>query len=408
MTTRIDNFDILTLPNGLRCILRSYDGPAFANIAIGAGSRDDFPEFPGLAHFVEHTVFRGTERRNGFRLNALAEDVGGGLNAYTSREMTVYYGLLPSAYLSRGLDILSDVVGSPAFPSAEIEREKTIIFEEIKSDIDTPDEAIFDDASDRLFAGSQLGHNILGTYTSVRDIHAEQARTFIKNLYTPENMVLACGADMPINKMERLVEKYMSRLQRRPTLRPRPASPMSEPFDVTVDKGLAQCHTVMATRVFDGFDSRRHAMHLLRYYLGSGMNSLLFRELREKRGYVYTVEAGLNLYSDAGDFYVYFGAAKENVAKCRKLIVRLLEKLAESPMKPSVFAKLKRNFAGRREILNSAVSKRAGNAARELLIYGQVSSKSEKEEILDSITAEQLRECAQLLLERPLSTLSYT
>lgn len=148
-------------------------------------------------------------------------------------------------------------------------------------------------------------------------------------------------------------------------------------------------------------------MTLLRYYLGSGMNSLLMRELRDKRGYVYSLDVSTNLYTDAGCFYVYFGAAKDKELRCRRLIEKLLQKTAESPMKSATFERLRRNYGGRTEILNSAINKRAGAAARELLRYGEVTSRQEIRDRLYSITPEQLRQCAEEILRDGLSAIVY-
>lgn len=406
MNMTVDNFEIFTLPSGLRCVTRSFDGPSYCQLNINAGSRDDFKDRPGLAHFVEHTVFRGTGKRSGWQINARAEDVGGALNAYTSRELTAYYTVTPSGQLPRALDLLADIVGNPSFPATELEREKTIIHEEIKSDIDAPDEAIFDEMADLLYAGSQLGHNILGTSHSVSEISPADASRFVKNLYTPQNMVLSCVADMPASRMRGMIERYM-KLPDNTTEQYRPLSPAVEPFDVLREKNLNQCHTIIASRIFNCFDPRRHALTLLRHYLGSGMNSLLYRELREKRGYVYNIEASNNLYTDAGAFSIYFGCAKDKEKKCKELIVRLLEKVAESPMKPATFERLRRNFAGRTEILNSAINKRVSNAGRQLLRYGKVMSRAESDEILQSLTPEHLRACAEDILKPGLSMLTY-
>jgi len=388
-------------------VARSHDGPCFCRLTINAGSRDDLAGHPGLAHFVEHTVFRGTGRRSGYQINARAENVGGALNAYTSREETVYYVVTPTGELSRALELLADVVGNPSFPPAELEREKTIICEEIKSDSDAPDEAIFDDLARLLYPDSTMGNNILGTMESVQAMTSADARTFVDRLYTPANMVLSCVADMPASALRHMIERRMSAISPRPTVQERRELPPAPRFIEVRDRNLQQSHTVMATRIFGLHDPRRYAMTLLRYHLGGGMNSVLFHELRDKRGYVYSVDASANMYSDTGNFYIYFGSAHENVDKCRRLITRLLEKLAENPMKPATFARLRRNFAGRTEILNSAMNKRAGLAARELLRYGRVTSRAEQLEIMNSITAEQVRECAALIVDRGLSVLSY-
>lgn len=403
----VDNFEIFTLSSGLRCVVRSFDGPCYCQLSINAGSRDDLAGRDGLAHFVEHTVFRGTARRSGWQINSRAEDVGGALNAYTSRETTVYYAITPTGQLPRALDLLADIVGNPAFPSAELEREKGIICEEIKSDLDAPDEAIFDEMAELLYAGSRLSHNILGSYESVEGMTPECASEFVRNLYTPENMVLSCVADMPVEKIRRHIERYMKAIAVRPTVQCREQAPDVERFEEIRDKGLSQCHTIMAARIFGCFDERRYAMNLFRYYLGSGMNALLFRELRDKRGYVYNVDASNNLYTDCGAFSIYFGSAHENEAKCRRLITRLLSNLAESPIKPAAFERLRRNFSGRREILNSAINKRCGNAGRELLRYGTLSGRSRIAEIIDSLTPEDLRRCAEEIMSTGLSTLIY-
>lgn len=403
----VDNFEIFELASGLRVVARSFDGPSYCRLTINAGSRDDFAGKKGLAHFVEHTVFRGTGKRTGWQINARAEDVGGALNAYTSREGTVYYAVTPSGELPRGLELLSDLIGNPSFPPVEIEREKDIIREELKSDLDTPDEAIFDEMAELMFAGSPLGHNILGNYKSLDSLCGDDARRFVSNLYTPSNMVLSVVADLPLPRIRKAVEKYMGAIPQNPAKLERVAPPAIETFEQVRQKGLTQCNCIVASRIFGMYDPRRYAMTLLRYYLGSGMNSLLYRELREKRGYVYTVEAGSNLYTDSGVFYVYFGCAKDKEQKCRKLITRLLTNLAESPMKPGTFARLRRNFLGRTEILNSAINKRAGNAGRELLRYGRVTPRSEVLEIMDSLTPEQLRECAEEILRPGLSSLTY-
>lgn len=403
----VDNFEIYTLPSGLRCVIRSAEGPCYCQLSIGAGSRDDFQQFPGMAHFVEHTVFRGTDKRSGYQINARVEDVGGGLNAYTSRELTAYYTITPGGTLPRALELLADIVSNPAFPLAEIEREKDIIFEEIKSDIDSPEESIFDEMADFLYAGSQLGHNILGNYNSVRSIRPEDAKQFVEQMYVPQNIVLSVVAEMPLDKIRKCINRYMTPLMPRPDGRNRITPPPIEHFSKTINKDLAQSHVIMASRIFDNHDPRRYALSLLRYYLGAGMNSLLFRELREKRGYVYNIEANYSLYTDAGNFYVYYGCAKENVDKCRKLINRLLENTAENSMKPIAFERLRRKYMGREEIVNSSQNKRAVNMARMLLNGNPLQSRAQGREIMQSLTPEDLRSCMEAIISPGLNELIY-
>ena len=208
-----EDYVIERLDNGLRCVYSSKPGISYAGIAVGAGSRDETPEEFGLAHFVEHTIFKGTIKRRSHHISSRMESIGGELNAYTTKEETLVYTTAPSGYLDRALDLLSDLVANCNFPAPELEKEKEVVIDEINSYLDTPSEAIFDEYEDLMFAGSSPGHNILGTPQSVKALTGADCRRFVEKHYTPGNMVLYCVSDMPLKHISRLIGRYFSTLR---------------------------------------------------------------------------------------------------------------------------------------------------------------------------------------------------
>lgn len=206
----LTDYEITRLPNGLRCVFRSQPGVTYCGVAVGAGTRDEAPDEAGLAHFVEHTIFKGTRKRQSHHISSRMECVGGELNAYTTKEETMIYTVAPPGYLERALDLLADLVRGCTFPATELEKEKDVVIDEINSYLDTPSEAIFDEYEDLMYAGSGLGHNILGTPQSVKALDSAACRRFVERYYTPTEMVLYCVGETPRTKALRLVEKYFS------------------------------------------------------------------------------------------------------------------------------------------------------------------------------------------------------
>lgn len=401
-------YNIFSLPSGLRCVhWLTNSKVAYCGIVINAGSGNDPQQHFGLAHFVEHTIFKGTEKLRSWHISNRMEAIGGDLNAYTSKEETVIYTTAPAGYLDRTLSLLSEIVGRSKFPQAEVEKEKEVIIEEINSYLDSPSDNVYDRFEDLYFKGSGLGHNILGTRESVKGFGSEDCRGFIDTFYVPGNMVIYVASPDSFSLVEKKVRNRFAFFNhvmpptRNETIAEQPN------FNITDEVGAHQSHTLMGFRAFTRSDSRRFTLLLLNNYFGGpGMNSLLNREMREKRGYVYTVDSSVSLYSQTGMMMVYFGSDAANAEKCRKLVVRELEKLANSPMKPKVFTSARRQYLGQLCISSDHYENRAMALAKSILYYNELHDTDYIASRINEITPEGLRCVAETLMKSGFSSLT--
>lgn len=406
-TTDTTNYEVITLANGLRCVFRRSSGVAYCGIVTGAGSRDECAGQEGLAHFVEHTLFKGTTRRRSWHIAAHMESIGGELNAYTTKEETMVYTVAPHGYLPRAVELLADVVCDSVFPSPEIDREREVVIDEINSYLDSPADAVYDEFEDLLYAGSSLGHNILGTPDTVRALSGADCRNFIHSFYTPRNMVVYCVADATLRQVRDLMDRHFGHLDFPDASPARTLPPVNEPFDITHDHNRHQAHTLMGCRMFSRNDPRRFALFLLNNYIGGPcMNSRLNREMREKRGYVYSVDSSVGLLSDCGAFLVYFGCDREHIASCKRIVDNLIAELAETPMKPRIFEQIRRQYLGQLEVAASHAESRAMALGKSMLYYGRVQDINDSIIALRNLRPENLTEIARMMARQPLSTLT--
>lgn len=388
-----------TLPNGLRvAVCRTDAHVCYIGVAVGSGSRDENPLHPGLAHFVEHTIFKGTWRRKSAAISARMESIGGELNACTSKEDTVIYTCAPAGYAERAIELLGDIIANSLFPSHEIEMERDVVIEEIKSYLDSPSENVYDEYEERIFEGNALAHNILGTQESVRALTGPDCRQFLDLNYTPTNMVVyISGPDDPA-KLFRLVEKHFGLLHF-PDKRPRRIAP--EPvatFDETIDNDGFQAHTIYGARTVGRDDDRRFAMYLLNNHLGGpNMSSRLNQELREKRGLVYSAESFVSMFCDTGLMSIYMGSDKKNVGKCIRLVRRELDRLAQETMSGRTLDKIKTQYCGQLLVSTDNRENMAMSMGKSLLHFGEVRDMAYTAERIREVTAEQLREVAEML-----------
>lgn len=394
-------YTIHNLPNGLRMVCSHIDGlVSYVGVVVNAGSRDESQEKYGLAHFVEHTLFKGTDRRRTWQISSRMESVGGELNAYTSKEETMIYTNAPAGYEERALELLADLISNSRFPEEEIEREKEVVIEEINSYLDSPSDAVYDEFEELAYKGSGLAHNILGSEESVRELGSEDCRHFLDRFYTPGEMVVYCCTPGDSDKMYRLVSKYFGHLHYADVPRKRETPSPMEEFDLRREKGNHQANTILGTRVFGRKDPRRFALYLLNNYLGGpSMNSRLNRELRDKRGYVYTVDSSVSLMTDSGLWFVYYGCDPANVKKCRDIILRELDGLAAKRMTATAFERIKRQYCGQLIVSSDHRENRAMSLAKSLLYYGELIDIAMTAENIKAITAEEMRDVAQLIME---------
>lgn len=393
------NHSIHTLHNGLQVAISHNDTHvSYIGVAVGSGSRDESSDRYGLAHFVEHTLFKGTWRRSGSAISSRMESIGGDLNACTSKEDTIIYTSAPAGYEERAIELLADIIANSLFPEHEIELEHEVVIEEIKSYLDSPSENVYDEYEERIFAGNPLAHNILGSQESVRSLSGHECRQFLDLNYTPGNMVVYISAPVDPDKIIKKVEKHFGILNF-PNRRPERIRPyIVAQFDETIDNNGFQAHTIYGARTFSRHDERRYALYLLNNYLGGPcMSSVLNRELREKRGLVYTVDSFISNFSDAGLMSVYIGCDKNNVKKCLGIVRKELDKLAQNAISPRTLDKIKTQYCGQLLVSTDNRENMAMGMGKSLLHFGKIYDTTYTAERIRAVTADQLLEVAQLL-----------
>ncbi len=378
-------------------------------IVARAGSCFDPHNHPGLAHFVEHTVFKGTVRRSSWHILNRMERVGGELNAYTGKEYMVIYSLFPAGNESRAVELVADLVTNSIFPEKHLENEKDVVIEEINSYLDTPSEKIFDDFEDLLFAGTPLGHNILGNETSVKKLDSAMCRDFLLSRFAADNMALFYSGPASAERFFTMAEKYFDAL-------PLTASGSmgkfpeinSTKFDtVQIEPSGHQANVLSGISLGKLTRQQRTTMALVSNLLGGpGMNSLLNISLREKYGLVYTVETAFNSLSMDDWFTVYYACDPEETARCRSLVSRCIEGLAEQQVSSRSLAAMKKQFAGQLTIGWENRENEATELAKFYLNHDRLASHRETLDLLDNVTAEDIRLVATRLTS--LSTLTIT
>lgn len=395
------NCIISTLSNGLRlAYCRRPGNVAYCGLAVNAGSRDE-GDLHGLAHFVEHTIFKGTRRRKAWHILNRMELVGGELNAYTTKEETLVYSVFPAGNMERAVELIADLVQNSTFPHRELEKEREVVLEEIMSYRDTPSEAVYDDFEDLMFAGNPLGHNILGSADRLAAIGSEECRGYLSSLYVPDNMVLFAVGSVAPERMEKLAERYFGGMHHSLSRPPRLAASEAERFDEVRRMESHQAHCVVGVPTFGMHDERKYALLLLNNMLGGpGMNSMLNVAIRERRGYAYTVESSVTLLSDCGLFTIYFGSDERHAGRCRKLIDSTLDRLASSPVSPRMLEAAKKQYAGQLLVANESLESYALSIGKSVLNFGRVDSINEIADRIRGVRADELREAAEAISGR--------
>ena len=398
-----------TLPNGLAMVhVATMSQVAWCGLAVNAGSRDEDEGQYGLAHFVEHTIFKGTLHRRSWHILNRMESVGGELNAYTTKEGTMLYSVFPEQHLKRAIDLLADLVQWSVFPQEELDRERDVVLEEAASYRDTPSDAVFDDFEDLMFVGSQLGHNILGVKEDLERLTSEDCMRYLKTLYVPTNMVFfSVGPERP-ERVFRMVERYFGAMSHSVAERHRSVPPTVAPFKQVIEIGTHQAHTVVGARVPDRNSPLRYAVMLLNNILGGpGMNSLLNVELRERRGYVYSVESTLTLLSDCGWISIYLGCDPDDVRSSMRVIDRITNRLSNELLPERRLDAYKRQYCGQLVVAADSAEFLAMNAGRSLLYRGQVATPDETIARIQAVTPEDIAQAAAYLSAEKLSSLTF-
>ena len=404
------HYNEYTLPNGLRIIHEpTLSKVSYCGFAIDAGTRDEAENEQGMAHFVEHLIFKGTEKRKAWHILNRMENVGGDLNAYTNKEETVVYAAFLTEHLERALELLGDIVFHSTFPQHEIEKETEVIIDEIQSYEDNPSELIFDDFEDMIFRNHPLGRNILGKPDLLRSFRTEDVLSFTKRLYQPGNMVFFVQGQYDFKKIVRLAEKHLADVPAVTVDNQRVPPPLYVPERLVVPKDTHQAHVMIGSRGYNAYDDKRTALYLLNNILGGpGMNSKLNVSLRERRGLVYNVESNLTSYTDTGAFCIYFGTDIEDMDTCLKLTYKELKRMRDVKMTSSQLAAAKKQLIGQIGVASDNFENNALGMAKTYLHYHKYESSEVVFKRIETLTAEQLMEVAnEMFAEEYLSTLIY-
>lgn len=391
------NYLSFTLPNGLRIIHYPTNSPvSYCGFAVNAGTRDEEPDQQGLAHFTEHMLFKGTEKRRSWHILNRMEKVGGELNAYTTKEETFVYTVCLSEDVERAMELLSDLIYNSQFPEVEIEKEREVIIDEINSYKDTPSEWIYDEFEDMLFAGNELGHNILGTPDDLERIDSATFRTFTNHYYHPENMIFFFFGKTPLQKVKRLADKFFLRKEFQAFSKLHRTEPqVNKSQNIEQKKGLFQSHVIIGGRGYANHHKDRIGLYLLNNLLGGpGMNSRLNVSLREKEGLVYQIESGLTSYSDCGLFSIYFGCDHDSKDRCIRLVRKELKRLREQRLSTSQFASAVKQLKGQLGVSSDQSENLALGMGKSFLHFDRYDNLAEVYRKIDRLTADLLLEIA--------------
>ena len=407
------NYNTYTLNNGLRVIhLPSASPVVYCGYEICAGTRDEQPGDEGLAHFCEHTTFKGTARRNSLKILNCLEQVGGDLNAFTNKEDTVYYAAILKEHLARAVDLLTDLVFHSTYPQTEMDSEIEVICDEIESYNDSPSELIYDEFENLLFSGHPLGHNILGEQERLRRYTTADALRFTKEHYRPDNAVFFAYGDISFQRLVRLLEKATSDFSSSlPQIDVAPKVPLT-PYvqqDKTVEKSTHQAHVMIGNRAYNVHDDRRMALYLLNNMLGGpGMNARLNISLRERHGLVYTVESSMVNYSDTGLWCVYFGCDPHDVSKCRRLVAQQLDRVMRKPLTAAQLNAVKKQIKGQIGVACDNRESFALDFGKSFLHYGWEKDITSLFRHIDEVTPLQMQQVAQDIFDKDrLTVLTY-
>ena len=315
-------FETYILPNGIRGIHRQVrSGVTHCALVVNAGSRDELPTEHGIAHLTEHALFKGTARRRAYQVNCRLENLGGELNAYTTKEDTTLHATVLRHDFSRAVELLADVIFRSTYPERELKKEREVIADEINTYKDSPAEIIYDSFEDMLFRGSELGHNILGTKASISRFSTAEIRAFVDRTYTTDQMVFSSIGNFSAATARSVAERYLAEFQSTERTFSRVQPSPSEYFDVRLTKHTHQAHGILGTRGYGISDDRRLPLALLVNILGGpSANSTLNLMLRERYGLSYNVEASYTPYSDSGIVSIYFSSDHGNVEQCIELL----------------------------------------------------------------------------------------
>ena len=391
-----NNVRVTTLDNGFRIVTERMPGLKSASLGVwvSAGCRNERLQQNGIAHFLEHMAFKGTKKRNALQIAEAIEDVGGYINAYTSREMTAYYVRVLEDDVPLALDVISDIVLNSVFDPKELEIERGVILQEIGQSLDTPDDIIFDWLQDTAYPDQAMGRAILGSTENVRSFSREDLQNFVTEHYGPEQMVLSAAGSVDHDALVEEARSLFGDLNRTPKFSNEPSKFIGG--EVRVIKDLEQAHFALSFESASYLDDNIYTAQIYSTALGGGMSSRLFQEIREKRGLCYSIYASAGAFADSGMLTIYSGTSSNDISGLANITIDEIKRSASDMTDEEVARSRSQMKAGMLMGLEGA-SARCERLARTILIFNRVPDLDEIVSKIDAVNAEHVKEFAQNL-----------
>jgi predicted Zn-dependent peptidase len=407
----MEEYQIFTLPNGIRVAHREVANTKIAHcgFTLDIGTRDELPEQMGVAHFWEHMAFKGTDKRKPIHIINRLEVVGGELNAYTTKEKICFFASILDTHFEKAFELLTDITFHSVFPQKEIEKEKSVILEEMSMYLDSPEDAIQDEFEEQIFANHPLGYNILGEADVINNVQKEDFYKFINQNLDNERLIFNSIGNIPAKKVFKLAEKYLSDLPVRKSHRIRKRFEIYSPTYISREKSILQAHCMVGCPSYAMEDDKRLPFFMLVNLLGGpGMNSRLNLALREKHGLVYNIEANLTSFTDCGLFSIYFATEKKQLKRSIDLVQKELKKLREHSLGVGQLHACKQQLMGQLAMAEESNMNYMQMMGKSLLDLGQIDSLAEIFDQIQKVSAQELLEIAnEMFNDQNLSTLTY-
>jgi predicted Zn-dependent peptidase len=388
--------------NGLRLIYKQNLGTRIAHcgFTVDAGSRDEREDELGLAHLIEHMLFKGTPKKRSTQILNRLEVFGGELNAFTSKDKTCIYALIVDEHFGRAVELLTDITFNSTFPEKELAKEKKVIADEIDMYLDTPEERIFDEFQELFYRNHPLGTNILGTKESLAEFKSDNLTDFRDKNYTTNNTVFSFVGRLPFEKVVKICAKYLDKIEANKTNHARLPFSAFEKFKLTKKMPFVQAHVLVGCKAYEFTHPNRPAMMLLTNMLGGpGLNSIFNLSLREKYGFTYGVETTYQSFADTGMFNIYWSTDIQNLKKSIKVVLSDLIKIREKTLSVAQLNRYKTQFKGQLIMAEESKSGMMLMIARSILDLGKVDSLEEVLATIEAITPQDIQQIAKALFE---------
>lgn len=396
--SKSQEFSIFTLSNGLRVVHKQVDrAVAHCGIMINAGTRDELEDENGIAHFIEHAIFKGTTRRRAYHILNRLDSVGGEIDAYTTKENTCFNASFLTEYYDRAIELIADITLNSSFPEKELEKEKEVVLDEINVYQDSPSDQIYDDFEAQVYENHALGNPILGTAKSVKQINKAAIQKYMSRLYQTENMVFSSVGNISEKRLKNRLEKHFGNFNNNSFHQERIDFKPNTPKKVQEKKATYQTHCMMGKAVMGANDPKRTNFILLNNILGGpAMNSILNLKIREKYGFTYNIESNYSMYSDTGLFSIYLASDPKYMERCVKATNKELKILRTKKLSSSKLNQAKQQLKGQLAISRESNSSLMLSYAKSLLLHNKINTLDKIYQRVDEISASDILEMSNL------------